>query len=92
MTSKADHLPELPPPYMRSEYRSIPPRPPVSLFMEDQMREYGKLCAERERERCVDEIEAIRTNGRAVNLSAGEIMRNEIADDLLAAIRGQEGK
>lgn len=43
---------DLPPPYMLSEYRSIPPRPPLALYTAEQVRQL--LAAERaaERERC----------------------------------------
>jgi hypothetical protein len=63
MTDKADHLPELPPgdyDYSHDYYEgwtAIGPTPEdrwhsIQLYSADQMRSHGKLCAERERERC----------------------------------------
>ena len=58
-------------------------------FSATQMREYAMLERLAERERIIEEIEDLRANGEAVNLTAGEIMRNEIVEDLLNAIRSQ---
>lgn len=59
---------------------------------EELLRAFGQRCYEAgvkaERERITEEVEDLRTNDRTVNLTAGEIVRNEIAEDLLAAIRG----
>jgi len=74
----------------------LPPLPPADhsfemgdTFTADQLREYAMLERLAERERIIEEIEDLRTNGKSVNLTAGEIMRNEIVDDLLDAIRSQ---
>jgi hypothetical protein len=54
-TVKEEPSVDLPEPYMLSEYRSIPPRPPLALYTADQMR--AAILAERERcARLCDEI------------------------------------
>lgn len=55
----SDVLPPLPEPYMRTTYRSIPPRPPVALFTEDQIRAYGEQCAAAQRERDALAVQAV---------------------------------
>ena len=56
-------MPPLPKPYMLSEYRSIPPRPPAALYMADQMREYGESCARMAREEAAKVCEKLAEEG-----------------------------
>jgi hypothetical protein len=60
LTPESDvDLPPMPEPLMRSEYRSIPPRPPLYLFTADQMREYALLAVQKERARCIAACEKV---------------------------------